>query len=197
MRCDPGPGAGAGGYAVFVGRLAPEKGVAALLDAWALLDRPITLKIVGDGPMAEQVQAAARANPNIQWLGRGSLEEAMRIIGDAACLVFPSTWYETFGRTIIEAFAVGTPVVAAKRGPSIDLVDEGRTGVFFQPGDPADLVAKVRRLVADPGKLADMRCAARSEVRREIHRGNELRPSHADLQPGFGRSGRCLKRDTA
>ena len=73
VRCDPGPGPGAGGYAVFVGRLAPEKGISTLLDAWKLLDRPVVLKIIGDGPLAEQVKAAARANPNIQWLGRRSL----------------------------------------------------------------------------------------------------------------------------
>ncbi len=163
VRCDSRPGTGAGGYAVFVGRLAPEKGVATLLDAWPLLDRPIRLKILGDGPLAERVQAAARANPNIQWLGRASLEDAMTIVGDAACLIFPSTWYETFGRTIIEAFAVGTPVVATRRGPSIELVDDGRTGLHFEPGNPTDLAAKVGLLTADSGKLADMRRAARAE----------------------------------
>ncbi|MGA2620315.1 MAG: glycosyltransferase family 4 protein [Thermoguttaceae bacterium] len=167
VGCNGGPGAGAGGYAVFVGRLTPEKGIRTLLEAWPLLDRPTPLKIIGDGPLAEQVKAAARADPNIQWMGRVSLEDAMAVVGDAACLVFPSVWFETFGRTIIEAFAAGTPVVAAKRGPSIELVDEGRTGLFFEPGNAADLAAKVRLLTADPGKLANMRRAARSEFERK------------------------------
>ena len=89
------------------------------------------------------------------------------MVGDAACLVFPSIWFETFGRTIIEAFAAGTPVIAAKRGPSIELVDDGRTGLFFQPRNPVDLAAKVRLMMSDPGKLADMRRAVRSEFEKK------------------------------
>ena len=54
---DPGPGTGSGGYAIFAGRLSPEKGIDTMLAAWQLLKPTVPLKIVGDGPLAEQVRA--------------------------------------------------------------------------------------------------------------------------------------------
>jgi glycosyltransferase involved in cell wall biosynthesis len=158
---DPGPGAGAGGYAVFVGRLSAEKGVGVLLEAWRGLGGVLPLKIVGDGPMKAAVQEAAGADPNIQWLGSVPIETVYALIGEAAFLILPSEWYETFGRVAIEAFAKATPVIAAKLGAMAEIVGDGRTGLHFKPGDPVDLAAKVRRIVADPLELARMRQAAR------------------------------------
>jgi glycosyltransferase involved in cell wall biosynthesis len=160
---DPGSGSGRGGYAVFVGRLSPEKGIDTLLEAWTHISERINLKIVGDGPLAEQVQAANRLDPRIEWLGRRTPDEVLALIGEAACLVMPSIWYETFGRTIIEAFARGTPVVASRIGALAELVDEGRTGLLFRPGDAGDLASAVQRLGADPERLAKMRAEARRE----------------------------------
>jgi glycosyltransferase involved in cell wall biosynthesis len=160
---DPGTGTGRGEYAIFVGRLSPEKGLETLLHAWGRMSDAPGLKIVGDGPLAEQVQAAAARDSRIEWLGRRTPAEVLDLVGEAACLVMPSIWYETFGRTIIEAFAKGTPVVASRIGALAELVDDGRTGTLFTPGDPADLAAKVLSLLADRARLAQMRDAARQE----------------------------------
>lgn len=160
---DPGAGPGSGSYAVFVGRLSPEKGIETLLDAWRGLEGTVPLKIVGDGPLADRVQAAAAGDHSIQWLGRRPTAEVLSIVGDASLLVMPSIWYETFGRTIIEAFAKGTPVVASRLGAMSELVADGRTGRLFEPGNASDLVEKVRSLVDDPQRLAGMRLAARVE----------------------------------
>src|SRR5207248_11750079 len=138
-------------------------GIDTLLAAWPRLSRPVRLKIVGDGPMAEQVKAAAAANPNVEYLGRRPLSELLDVIGGAACLVMPSVWYETFGRTIIEAYAKGTPVLASRLGAMAELVDDGRTGLLFEPGNAGDLAARADDLLADPGRLARMRQAAREE----------------------------------
>jgi len=160
---DPGPGPGDGGYAVFVGRLAPEKGVDVMLDAWDRLPEKLPLKIVGDGPLAEQAKEAAARSPHVQWLGFRPLAEVLDVIGRARLLVMPSMAYETFGRTVIEAFARGTPVVASNRGPLKDLVDHGRTGLLFEATDADDFAAQVRRLPNDPAEMAAMRRAARAE----------------------------------
>lgn len=164
---DPGPGSGRGGYAVFVGRLSPEKGIDTLLLAWSKLGGQVPLKIVGDGPLAERVRAAAAVNPAIKWLGRRSSAEVLAVVGDAACLVMPSVWYETFGRTIIEAYAKGTPVVVSRLGAMEELVDDGRTGLLFQHGDADALAATVHRLLSDAGRLEGMRTAARHEYERK------------------------------
>jgi len=158
---DLGPGEGRGGFAVFVGRLSAEKGVATLLDAWKRLDAPLGLKIIGEGPLAGSVAEAARHDPRIQWLGPKPLAEVLNVIGDAACLICPSVWYETFGRVIAEAYSRGTPVIASRLGAMAELIEEGETGLCFEPGDAADLAAAVARLYTSPASLPPMRAAAR------------------------------------
>jgi glycosyltransferase involved in cell wall biosynthesis len=160
---DPGPGSGKGGYALFVGRLSGEKGVATLFRAWKELAGSVPLKIVGDGPLEGIVADAATKNAAIQWLGRQSLDEVYALIGDAMFLVLPSECYEQFPRVVIEAFAKGTPLLASNLGAMAELVDNGRTGLHFEPGNAADMAAKAGRLLAAPNELLDMRQAARQE----------------------------------
>ena len=160
---DLGIGTGQGGYALYVGRLSVEKGLDTLLTAWEQLKQPIPLKIVGDGPLADQVIEATKRLPHVTWLGRRSMAEVHALMGEAMFLIFPSKWYETFGRVAIEAFAKGTPVIAANIGAIAELVDAGRTGLHFQPGNATDLAAKVEWALANPAELAQMRQAARAE----------------------------------
>jgi glycosyltransferase involved in cell wall biosynthesis len=152
---------------VFVGRLAPEKGITTLLAAWARLRGRLNLKVIGDGPLSGQVREAIRPGSGIEWLGRRPLAEVLHLLGDAAFLVMPSVWYETFGRTIIEAFARGTPVIASRLGAMAELVDDGRTGLLVEAGDPIDLEAKVRQLLDDSQALARMRREARAVYERQ------------------------------
>lgn len=159
---DPGTGEGCGGYALFVGRLSPEKGIETLLAAWKLLAGKVPLKIVGDGPLASWLTVAQQV-PGVEWLGRLPQAEVYALMGEAAFLVFPSEWYETFGRVAIESFAKGTPVIASNIGAIAELVDSGRVGLHFRPGDPEDLAAKVEWVLAHPSELAQMRREARIE----------------------------------
>src|SRR5262249_2273262 len=157
---DPGPGKGTGDYALFVGRLSAEKGVETLLQAWEGLTGRVTLKIVGDGPMKELVQEAASRDSRIQWLGSQPSESVYALMGEALFLVLPSRCYENFPRVVVEAFAKGTPVLASKLGAMAEIIDDGRTGLHFEPGDPIDLVAKIGQLLADPAALPQMPQAA-------------------------------------
>ena len=161
---DPGEGDGSGGYAIFVGRLSPEKGVTTLLDAWLKHTPPVPLKIVGDGPMAENVrQAVEQDRRRIEWLGRRPNSETMQLIGQAAMLVFPSLAYETFGRSVIESFAKGTPVITSDEGASAELIQIGVTGYTFPRGNAPALAEQVTRLSRECGQ---MRPAARGEYMR-------------------------------
>jgi len=81
----------------------------------------------------------------------------------ARVLIVPSIWYETFGRTVIEAFATGLPVVASALGSLAELVDHGRTGLLFRPGEAEDLAAKIDWALSHPTELASMRKEARAE----------------------------------
>jgi len=160
---DPGSGTGSGGYALFVGRLSVEKGIRTLLQAWQSVGGRLPLRIVGDGPLGPDVAAAAADNRAVTWLGRREPKDLVSLLREATCLVFPSECYETFGRVIVEAFAAGTPVVAAGHGAAAELVADGITGVLFRPGDASDLAAKVIHLNSQPVLRGLMRAAARSD----------------------------------
>jgi glycosyltransferase involved in cell wall biosynthesis len=162
---DPGMGEGTGGFLLFVGRLSTEKGLDTLLNAWKLLDVPYKLKIVGEGPLAPQVEAACAQSDQIEWLGRQPLKTVYDLMGQATGLIFPSKWYEPFGRVATEAFARGTPVIAADIGAIAEIVADGVTGLRFQPSDAADLARKVSQFLElrDRPAFQQMRAAARNE----------------------------------
>ena len=188
---DPGAGRGRGGYAIFVGRLSPEKGLETLLDAWTRLSADLNgmpLKIVGDGPLAPTVKLAAEQNSRIEWLGSRSLTEVLTLVGDATMLVMPSIWYETFGRTIIEAYACGTPVIASNLGAMAELVVDGETGLLFAPGDADDLAAKVRSLASDRRSPVGHAPRGAARIRSQIHRRIELSSVDGALFPRDGES---------
>ncbi|MBD2205062.1 glycosyltransferase [Calothrix sp. FACHB-1219] len=160
---DPQPGEGKGNYAVFVGRLSEEKGLDTLLAAWQQLPVKLPLKIIGDGPLTAKLTSDTQNIPEIELLGRKPMSEVYDLIGEAKFLIFPSNWYETFGRVAVEAFAKGTPVIAADIGAIAELVEHNRTGLKFMPSNSADLAAKVTWLLEHPQELNQMRQEVRIE----------------------------------
>jgi glycosyltransferase involved in cell wall biosynthesis len=161
---DPGPGNG-GNYAVFVGRLSREKGLETLLSAWKKLGGRVPLRIVGDGPQRTQLLDAIADDHSIEWLGRRPIHDVYNIVGNAAFLVVPSRTRETFGRVAIEAFATGTPVIAANNGALAEIITE-ETGMLFAPSDADDLARCVQVFIAHPQRLGDMRASCRLEFER-------------------------------
>jgi glycosyltransferase involved in cell wall biosynthesis len=163
---DPGLGQGHGGFMLFVGRLSQEKGIETLLAAWEQLDKKdgkVPLKIAGDGPLAPKVAQAAKRSETVEWVGRQPKGKVLSLMKDAQALIFPSVWYEGFPMVIAEAYAVGLPVIASDLGSMSSLIEHGRTGLHFRPGDPEDLIAQVEKVSAQPAKLGQMRKGARAE----------------------------------
>jgi glycosyltransferase involved in cell wall biosynthesis len=189
---DPTPGCGGEGYAIFVGRLGQEKGVGLLAEAWDRFAPGIPLKIVGDGPMAEQVQAVAQRRSDVQYLGRRPLPEVQTLIGQAMCLLLPSICHEQCPKTLLEALAKGTPVIASRLGALAELIGDGITGLLFAPGDAADMAAKVRRLAGDPSAQAAMRAAARAEFEQHYTADRNYRELWAIYQQALGNGGSDL-----
>jgi glycosyltransferase involved in cell wall biosynthesis len=158
---DPGIGSGSGGFAMYLGRLSPEKGIATLLKGWREVPGGFPLKIAGTGPLQGIVEQAATDNPAIEYLGYASDSVVDESIRDAAFLVLPSVNYEGFPKTIVEAFARGTPVVTSRLGAMEEAIADGVTGYHFNAGDASDLAHVVAKLSAEPKSLELMRTAAR------------------------------------
>lgn len=120
-------------YYLFVGRLSPEKGLPTLLAAFS--NTGYELRIVGDGPLREDVERFANENTNIKYLGSRSNEEIRNLMKNARALVFPSIWYEGMPMTILEAFSTGTFVIGSRLGAMESLITHDHNGYLFTPGD--------------------------------------------------------------
>lgn len=137
---------------LFVGRLSREKGVDTLVDAARQLPH-IAFTVIGSGPDEERLRAAAPSN--VTFAGALPNVEARTAMARASALVMPSIWYEGFPMTVLEAFAAGTPVIAARIGSLPEIVAEG-AGLLFVPGDPSSLSAAITQLLSDASATAHM-----------------------------------------
>jgi glycosyltransferase involved in cell wall biosynthesis len=139
--------------------------VRTLLAAWRRLGNGIPLEIVGDEPLRAELEADAsrRGLSSISFPGHLTPDDLTPVMKSARFLVFPSECYEGMPRTIIEAFACGVPVIASRLGAMQEIVEDGRTGLHFTPGDPEDLAAKVEWAWTHPNEMQAMGRAARAE----------------------------------
>jgi glycosyltransferase involved in cell wall biosynthesis len=161
---DPGCGSHEGGYALFVGRLSPEKGLRTMLKAWGT-HKSRELRVVGDGPMMAELQAMVARDglSEVSFLGRLHQQDIYEQMRHATFLVYPSECYETFGMAIAEAYACGLPVVASRLGAMREIVKEGETGLEFTAGDPEDLAHKIGWALAHSEEMRRMGRNARAE----------------------------------
>jgi glycosyltransferase involved in cell wall biosynthesis len=132
---------------VFLGRLAAAKGVGLLLDAWRRADLDAELRIVGDGDLADEVAAAAAADPRITWTGPVAAAAIGAHLTEARAVVVPSLWDEPFGRVAPEAFAHGRPVITTGLGGLGETVD-ATTG-WITGRDARALVAALEEAAGD------------------------------------------------
>jgi glycosyltransferase involved in cell wall biosynthesis len=105
---------------VFVGRLEYSKGIIELINTWKELGYEYQLTIIGTGPLQSEIEYFQA--DNIRYLGKMTNEDTLKIISKSKYLLQTSLWYETFGLTIVEAFSVGTPVIAFNIGTRKDFI---------------------------------------------------------------------------
>ena len=144
-------------YAVFVGRLDPEKGIHTLLESWGHLDFP--LKIRGNGRLDKAARGIVKQRnmDHIEFVERMEAHELSNLIGNARFLVMLSEgYYETFGMVIIEAYSRRVPVVASNIGVVPELVSDKQTGLLFEPGNALDLADKAQWMWDHPDEADAM-----------------------------------------
>jgi glycosyltransferase involved in cell wall biosynthesis len=165
LEPDPGPREGSGDYALFAGRLAEEKGLHTLLDAWKRLGPDVPLHVAGDGPLREALahRIDCEAISGVTLLGLLSREALLRELRGARILVFPSEWYEGMPMAIVEAFACGVPTIASRLGGMQEMIEDGKNGLLVAPADPEGLAAGLRWAFDHETELAAIGRAARAE----------------------------------
>ena len=162
-----------GEYGLYAGRLSEEKGIRVLLRAAAKSSSSILLKVAGDGPLLEEARDSMAGH--VDLLGRVSPEQVVDLMRGARFVIVPSICFENFPLVIAESFACGVPVIASRLGSLAEIVDDGRTGLLFAPGDPQDLAAKVDWAWSNPEAMSEMGRAARREYECKYTSENNYR----------------------
>ena len=154
------------GYLLYFGRLSPEKGVYDLLRAMVRVPH-VTLIIAGDGPDRARLEALARELNLRRVLFAGMVhgEKLQKLIAGCTFSVFPSHAYETLGKSILESYAWGRPVIASDLGSRRELVVHGVTGLLYADGDREQLAHSIAFLIDRPDLVAKMGAAAREKVK--------------------------------
>jgi len=154
---------------VYIGRLSHEKGIETLMEAVKGID--VKLKIIGDGPLTESLLNKSKNDKirNIEFMGYKKGEDLQNEIKKSIFMIIPSECYENNPRTVIEAFALGKPVVGARIGGIPELVRDGETGITFEAWNVNDLRDKIQLMLQNRGRLQEMGKKAREFVEKEMN----------------------------
>jgi len=153
------------GYLLYFGRLSAEKGVYELL--CAMVQAPhIPLIIAGDGPERPRLESLAKELNLNQVLFAGMVhgEDLQKLITGCSFSVFPSHAYETLGKSILESYAWGRPVITSDLGSRREFVQHGVTGLLYADGDRDQLAHSIGFLFNRPDLIQKMGAAARNRV---------------------------------
>jgi glycosyltransferase involved in cell wall biosynthesis len=158
-----------GEFLLYVGRIAPEKGVDRLLTAYRDAGSPGRLLIAGDTATAEGEnvlrQAREQGLSNVRFVGRCSAEEVQSLMVAARAVVIPSVCYENLPLVALEAMAAGRAVIAHRLGSLPEVVDHGATGFLCDPANPIELSGAIRRVMADAALAGRLGEAGRARAR--------------------------------
>jgi glycogen(starch) synthase len=137
---------------LFIGRLAPQKGVGTLVEAAGLLEDPgAQILLVGDGPERKALERKSErlsVADRLHFVGFFAHERLPAVLAHADLLVLPSL-YEELGTVLLEAMQAALPIVASKTGGIPDVIEDGVNGLLVPPGDPEALARAIDRVLAD------------------------------------------------
>ncbi|MBL8694195.1 MAG: glycosyltransferase family 4 protein [Planctomycetes bacterium] len=161
----------------FIGSVIPSKGVHTLIDAVNRLPaEACVLRIHGEAfpwhdirNYEEQLKSRVKRSHPVEFCGRYKNEDLPKILGALDVLVVPSLWYESYCMTIREGFLAGVPVICSRLGPMADAVEDGVTGLLYEPGNVDDLTRCLRRLLDD------------ARLRNDLSRAPKAVPSASEV----------------
>lgn len=164
---DQGPRDQGPAYALYLGKLAPNKGTSFLVDVVRQADLDWPLVVAGDGPDRAALELAAKGSgKRIEFTGWVDRDDASRLLANASMLIFPSRGPESLSRVLIEASALGVPIAAMDTGGTRDIIEPDVTGLLSST--PEGLAGDVRRLRGDEALRQRLGEAARRKVEREF-----------------------------
>jgi glycosyltransferase involved in cell wall biosynthesis len=156
-----------GDYLLYFGRISSEKGLPTLLRAMEAFPG-VKLKVAGTGPLLEDIKS--QSPPNVEFTGFLSGEALHDCISRARYVVVPSEWYENNPLSVIEAMALGAPVIGSRIGGIPELIAEGVSGFLFEPASVDSLRATIELALALPDEDYNaMCCKGRAFARKHFN----------------------------
>lgn len=152
-------------FALFLGRVSPEKGLVKAITAATSAGMELVVAAKASEPAERQyfeTEIRPRLGPNIHWIGEADRSTKRELLATARCLLFPISWDEPFGMVMIEALACGTPVVALRRGSVPEIILDGRTGLI------CDSCEELPEALLRVGELDPAACRADAEARFDV-----------------------------
>jgi glycosyltransferase involved in cell wall biosynthesis len=158
---------------IYVGRLAPEKGLSTLLDAAKILQEEnvkLVIKMSGKGPMKQYLMEKINRDKirNVRFLGFIKYSELCAEIQKSLAVVLPTECYENNPLSVIESFAMGVPAIGSRHGGIPELVKDNATGLTFEPGNAPDMSQKIKQLLNNPELSIEWGNNARKLIRKEL-----------------------------
>jgi glycosyltransferase involved in cell wall biosynthesis len=157
-------------YIVFTGRLEKIKGAHTVLEAMKFTP-DVNLKIIGSGTQEDDLKAYQQKHQlsNVTFLGKLNKNQTLETISNAQFAICASEWYEVLGFTVVEAMALGKPVIGSNIGAIPEMVIDGQTGLLFEPGSALQLAEKIQQLIAQPQIIAEMGSKASNHITQLIN----------------------------
>lgn len=168
MQSEYSPNYSNSDYILYFGRLERHKGVKTLIEAMGQVEN-LKLYVAGEGSYRDFIEKYTKKNNirNVTFFGFITRKKLIGLIRSSLFTVLPSEWYEPFGMSILESYALGKPVIGANIGGIPELIDSGHTGLSFESGNVDDLAEKIiylsnnRDLIAKMGRNARRKIAER------------------------------------
>jgi len=150
-----------GEYIAYAGRISKEKGISTLLSA-SMQNTELPIRIAGDGPQYSEI--AAQAPSNVMFVGMLNRAELDDYYNHAQFVVLPSICYESFPVVAVEAMSHSLPIIASRLGGLPEVIEDGITGLLFEPGNSMDLANKMHLLWKNPELCRKMGKAGREKA---------------------------------
>ena len=156
-------------YIAYAGRLSEEKGIETLIKAFMRTrNRKIRLLVIGEGPKKNELRRISQNDSRIEFVGYLNGKKLNDVRRNALAIAVPSEWYENAPLTILEAFALGKPVIGSRIGGITEMIDEGVNGFLFEAGNISALTDAIDNLfMLREGKVKELGKAAREKVKIE------------------------------
>jgi len=131
----------------------------------------IKLKIIGDGTQETELLAFKNEHQlsNVEFLGKKTKPELLQVVKGAKFLICPSECYEVLGFTVVEAMALGKPVIGAAIGGIPEMVINNYTGLLFEPGNATQLAGHIKLLYDNESLTTEMGKNALEHINRLIN----------------------------